>query len=133
MVTQYVGFLGAWNHAGADGPLANGLLGALVTTYVTFLPCFMFIFVGAPYVEALASARRVQAALTGVTAAVVGVILNLAVFFGERVLVLPGGKPDWFALPLAIAAFAALRATRLPLPPLVGLGALLGIVRALLG
>lgn len=129
MVTQFVGFLGAWNHAGARDPLLNGVLGALVTTYVTFLPCFLFIFAGAPYVEALAGARRVQAALTGVTAAVVGVILNLAVFFGARVLLPVPGTVDPFALALAAASFGALRLTRTPVPALVLAGALIGMLR----
>jgi chromate transporter len=131
MVTQFVGFLGAWNHAGPHDPLWNGVLGALVTTWVTFLPSFLFIFVGAPYIEALAASRRVQAALTGVTAAVVGVILNLAVFFGERVLWTPAGGLDRFALFLALLSFAALRLTRLSVPALVGAGAALGVARAL--
>src|SRR2546428_11393707 len=108
MVTQYVGFLGGWNHARGMSPLACGVLGALITTYVTFLFCFMFIFVGAPYVEALAGNRRIQAALTGVTAAVVGVILNLAVFFARRVLLPAGGSLDVFALVLAALSFAIL-------------------------
>jgi chromate transporter len=79
MVTQYVGFLGAWNLPGGLGQLTAGVIGALLTTYVTFLPCFFFIFAGAPFIEAMAGNRRLQAALTGVTAAVVGVVLNLAV------------------------------------------------------
>jgi chromate transporter len=78
MVTQYVGFFGAWNNPGPYPPLLNGVLGALVTTYATFLPCLLFIFVGAPYIELLRSNRRLQAALAGVSAAVVGVIANLA-------------------------------------------------------
>jgi hypothetical protein len=70
MVTQYVGFLGAWKLHGPFDPLVNGvLLGGLTTTYVTFLPCFMFIFAGAPYIEALARHKRLQAALTAVTVA----------------------------------------------------------------
>ena len=74
MVTQYVGFVGAWNLPGDLAPLTAGILGALITTYVTFLPCFFFIFAGAPFIEAMAGNQRIQAALTGVTAAVVGVI-----------------------------------------------------------
>src|SRR5205809_3051288 len=105
MVTQYVGFLAAWRMHGASNPVLNGILGGLVTTYMTFLPCFMFIFAGAPYIEALASNRRLQAALTAVTAAVVGVILNLAVFFATKVLV-PGGRSlDVFAVVMAIGAY----------------------------
>ncbi|MFZ1983046.1 MAG: chromate efflux transporter, partial [Desulfatitalea sp.] len=97
MVTQYVGFLAAWHLPGDLAPLTAAILGALVTTYVTFLPCFFFIFAGAPFIEAMAGNQRVQAALTGVTAAVVGVILNLAVWFGHKVI-LPDGGIDLFAL-----------------------------------
>ena len=127
MVTQYVGFLGAWNHARGIGPLACGVLGALITTYVTFLFCFMFIFVGAPYVEALAGNRRIQAAFVGVTSAVVGVILSLAVFFGTRVLFPPGQGLDVFALLLALASFVALVRFRVPIHDLVMAGAVLGM------
>ena len=132
MVTQYVGFLGAWNHAVGIGPLANGILGALITSYVTFLFCFMFIFVGAPYVEALADNRRIQAALVGVTAAVVGVILNLAVFFASRVLFPAGGPFDLFALALAALSFAVLMRFRVPMQYLVAAGALAGMAWRLL-
>ena len=132
MVTQYVGFLGAWNQPGSIGPLANGILGALITTYVTFLFCFMFIFVGAPYIEALADNRRIQAALVGVTAAVVGVILNLAVFFASRVLFPAGGSLDLFSLVLAALSFAALVRCRVPIQYLVAAGALAGMAWRLL-
>jgi len=132
MVTQYVGFLGAWNHAQQIGPLVNGVLGALVTTYVTFLFCFMFIFIGAPYVEALAGNHRIQAALAGVTAAVVGVILNLAVFFAARVLFPAGHALDVFALALAALSFAVLLRFRVPIQYLVAAGALAGVAWRLL-
>jgi chromate transporter len=133
MVTEYVGFLGGWNHARGMSPLAGGVLGALVTTYVTFLFCFMFIFIGAPYVEALAGNRRIQAALVGVTSAVVGVILNLAVFFGTRILFPEGGGLDVFALLLALAAFVVLLRFRVPIQYMVAAGALLGMGSRLFG
>ena len=109
MVTQYVGFVGAWNKApeGFD-PALYGTLGAVLTTYVTFLPCFMFIFLLAPYIELLAANQRIRAALTGVTAAVVGVIANLAVYFAGRVLFPEGvssGALDVFALVVAVVSF----------------------------
>ena len=110
MVTEYVGFVAAWKNAPADMPRAlYATLGALITVYATFLPTFLFIFLGAPYIEWLSSNRRLQAALTGVTAAVVGVIANLAVFFGLRVLFPENGSFDIFAALLAIATFAVLR------------------------
>ncbi len=133
MVTQYVGFLGAWNQSGALSPAIHGVLGALITTYVTFLFCFMFIFIGAPYVEALAGSHRVQAALTGVTAAVVGVILNLAVYFGARVLFPAAGALDPFALALAVLSFVALQRFRVPIHYGVAAGALIGMAWRLLG
>ena len=132
MVTQYVGFIGAWTQAHGLSPLANGVLGALITTYVTFLFCFMFIFVGAPYVEALAGNRRLQAALVGVTSAVVGVILNLATFFGAHVLLPAGRGLDVFALVLALASLAAIVRFRLPIQYLVPAGALVGMAWSLL-
>jgi chromate transporter len=133
MVTQYVGFLGAWNQPGALSPAIHGVLGALITTYVTFLFCFMFIFIGAPYVEALAGSHRVQAALTGVTSAVVGVILNLAVYFGARVLFPAAGALDPFALVLAVLSFVALQRFRVPIHFGVAAGALIGMAWRLLG
>src|ERR687895_228839 len=72
MVTEYVGFIGAWNNHGPFDPLLYGTLGAAITTYATFLPCFMFIFLLAPYIELLANNRRLRAVLVGVTAAIVG-------------------------------------------------------------
>ncbi len=86
MVVEFVGFLGAFRHPGALSPWAAGLLGASVTVWVTFVPCFLWIFLGAPYVEALRANTSVRSALSTITAAVVGVILNLSVWFGVHVL-----------------------------------------------
>ena len=86
MVTQFVGFLAAWREPGALPPLLAATLGGLLTTWVTFVPCFLWIFFGAPFVEALRSNKALAAALAAITAAVVGVILNLAVWFGLQVL-----------------------------------------------
>jgi chromate transporter len=86
MVVQFVAFLGAYRDPGALDPWVAATLGALLTTWVTFVPCFMFIFIGAPYVERLRGNRRLSAALTGITAAVVGVIANLAVYFAVHTL-----------------------------------------------
>ncbi|MDW6020768.1 chromate efflux transporter [Mesorhizobium sp. BAC0120] len=86
MVTQFVGFMGAYRAPGSLNPLLAGTLGGLLTTWVTFVPCFLWIFVGAPFVEALRSNRALSAALAAITAAVVGVILNLALWFALHVL-----------------------------------------------
>ena len=132
MVTQYVGFLGAWNLPGDLSPLTAGILGALITTYVTFLPCFFFIFAGAPFIEAMAGNQRIQAALTGVTAAVVGVILNLAVWFGYKVI-LPEAGIDLFALASAIVSLIVLQKYHFPIQYLVPIGAAAGIAWKMLG
>jgi chromate transporter len=128
MVLQYVGFLGAWRLHGDLDPLLAGTLGALLTTYVTFLPSFLFIFLGAPYIERLAGNRRLQAAFVGVTAAIVGVIANLAVFFGGKVLFPSGGVLDGYALAAATLSFALLQRTRLPVYALIPIGAAVGML-----
>ena len=135
MVTQYVGFLGAWNDPGPFDPLLYGTLGALITTYSTFLPCFLFIFLLAPYIELLANNRRLKAVLVGVTAAVVGVIANLAVFFAGRVLFpdefsLAG--LDVFALAVAAVSFVVLQRYKVPIYLMVPAGAILGMIWTLL-
>ncbi|MFN3526738.1 MAG: chromate efflux transporter [Paracoccus sp. (in: a-proteobacteria)] len=86
MVTQFVGFMGAFRDAGAMSPLLAGTLGGLLTTWVTFTPCFLWIFLGAPFIERLRDNAVLTGALTAITAAVVGVILNLAVWFGLHVI-----------------------------------------------
>jgi chromate transporter len=86
MVVQFVGFLGAFRDPGGLNPFLAGTLGGLLTTWVTFVPCFLWIFLGAPFVEALRGNRALRGALAAITAAVVGVILNLAVWFGLHVL-----------------------------------------------
>lgn len=90
LVTQFVGYLAAYQHAGGPA-LAMGLLGALVALWATFAPCFLWIFAGAPYIEWIIAQPRLKGALSAITAAVVGVILNLAVWFGLHVFF---GKVD---------------------------------------
>jgi chromate transporter len=131
MVTQYVGFIGAWNDPGPFAPLLYGTLGAAITTYATFLPCFLFIFLLAPYIELLANDRRLKAILIGVTAAVVGVVANLAVYFATHVL-FPDGISvaglDIFALVVAVASFAVLQRFKVPIYLMIPVGAVLGMV-----
>ena len=85
LVTEFVGFLAAHRHGGGN-PWVMGVLGAIVTVWATFAPCFLWIFAGAPYIERLNAEPRLKAALAAVTAAVVGVILNLTVWFALHVL-----------------------------------------------
>jgi chromate transporter len=135
MVTQYVGFIGAYNDPGPFAPLLYGTLGALITTYATFLPCFLFIFLLAPYIELLANNRKLKAILVGVTAAVVGVIANLAVFFATQVL-FPEGVSleglDVFALVVAVVSFVVLQRFKAPIYLMVPVGAVVGMVWTLL-
>jgi len=86
LVLVFVGFLGAFRDSGALEPLLAGTLGALVTLWVTFVPCFIWIFLGAPFVETLRGNRYLAGALAAITAAVVGVIANLSIWFAVHVL-----------------------------------------------
>ncbi|MBS0517275.1 MAG: chromate efflux transporter [Proteobacteria bacterium] len=95
IVTQFVGFLGAWRSPGAFPPVLAGTLGGLLTTWVTFTPCFLWIFFGAPFAEMLRTNKALAAALGAITAAVVGVILNLAVWFGLHVLFAVSRPVHW--------------------------------------
>jgi chromate transporter len=98
MVTQFVGFLAAFRDPAPFTPVVAGVLGAGLTTWVTFAPCFLWIFACAPWMDRLERVPRLQAALAAITAAVVGVIANLALWFALHVLfarVLPSGLPEW--------------------------------------
>ncbi|MBI4178500.1 chromate efflux transporter [bacterium] len=108
MVVTFVGYVGGWTKAAGLPPECAGFLGGLVATYFTFLPCFLWIFLGAPYIEQTRGNLRLAAALSTITAAVVGVILNLAVYFGAHVLFPGPGRFDWAAAVIAGAAFAGL-------------------------
>ena len=117
MVVQFVGFMGAYRNPGPLDPILAGSLGAILTTWVTFVPCFLWIFLGAPYIEALRGHRQLGAALSAITAAVVGVVLNLAVWFALHVvfdqvdeLSVAGVRlfaPDWESVNLAALVLAA--------------------------
>ena len=118
MVVQFIGFMGAYRNPGSFDPLVAGILGSVLTTWVTFVPCFFWIFLGAPYVERLRGSVWLSSALSAITAAVVGVVLNLAVWFslhtlfrqvesrhgyGFRLLV-----PAWSSINIAVACIALL-------------------------
>jgi chromate transporter len=123
MVVQFVAFLGAYRDPGGLEPWVAAIIASLLTTWVTFVPCFLFILLGAPYVERLRHNRALSAALTGITAAVVGVIANLAVYFAlhtlfDRTEVLEFGPlsldlPDLAALDLTALTVGALGAVLL--------------------
>jgi chromate transporter len=133
MVLQFVGFLGAWNQPGNLPPLLAATLGALMTTWVTFAPCFLWIFLGAPYVEKLRGHESLTAALSAVTAAVVGVILNLAIWFGLHVIFPPGRNADWFAFIVCATAFIGMLRWKWNIVPVVLGSGLLGLIYTLNG
>ncbi|WP_119681209.1 chromate efflux transporter [Indioceanicola profundi] len=134
MVVQFVGFLGAFRDPGPLNPLLAGSLAAVLTTWVTFVPCFLWIFLGAPWIEAIRGNRAIGDALAAVTAAVVGVILNLAVWFavhtiftevrevGYGILALEvpvWNSVDWAALILSAAAIVATLRFKVGMAPLL--------------
>jgi chromate transporter len=127
MVLQFVGFVGGWQHPGSFSPLAAASIGAFITTWVTFVPCFLLVFLGAPYVEGLREMPRIGAALAAITAAVVGVILNLGVKFSMHALWSGKGDFDFFIALLAIAAFLAMWRFKIPFTIVLGACALLGL------
>jgi len=131
MVLQFIGFMAAWNNPGDMNQTTSAITGALITTYVTFLPCFLFIFIGAPYIEVLRGNKNLTGALSGVTAAVVGVILNLALVFGAAVIFPNGltGNLDWFAAAMSVAAFVALYRFKADVLFVVLAGGLIGLLR----
>jgi len=108
MVLQFVGFMGGWSQPMGMQPLLSATLGALITTWATFVPCFLLIFLGAPYIEQLRGNAKISAALSAVTAAVVGVILNLAVWFGVHALLPSRLRIDWFCAVVSIVALAGM-------------------------
>ena len=129
MVLQFVGFMAGWNHAGNLSQINSAVLAAVVTTYSTFLPCFLFIFLGAPYIEILKGNRDLSEALSTITAAVVGVIMNLAIVLGLSVFWPHGleGSFNGMALALSIAAFVALYRLRLNILWVLLIGGILGL------
>jgi chromate transporter len=143
MVLEFVGFVGAYQHPGDLSPLAAGVLGAVVATWATFAPCFLWIFLGAPYIEGLRGNRRLAEALEAVTAAVVGVIANLAVTFAVHTLfeqvrevdTIGGIVPvpiwsslDGFALIVAVVSFIGLWRLHWKVLPVIGASALAGLI-----
>jgi len=133
LVLQFVGFLGAWHSPGTMPPLAAATIGAALATWATFVPGFLFIFVGAPWIERTLGNPRLTGALTVVTAAVVGVIANLAIWFGWSVVVSEPGQPDLLPLAMAAVIFLLLRSGKCGVTTVVGIGALAGLVAGWLG
>jgi chromate transporter len=121
-VVQFVAFVGAYHHPGSLNPWVAAVVASLLTTWVTFVPCFVFVFVGAPYVERLRGNHALSAALTGITAAVVGVIANLAIFFAIHTLFREVSTVTWGPVRLQVPDVGSLKPLSLAV---TGLAALL--------
>ena len=128
MVVQFVGFMAGWNYAGGWSPVIGGVFGSLVATYFTFLPCFLFIFLGGPYIEKFRGNAKLSSSLSSITAAVVGVVLNLAVWFGIQVLFPTEGGLNWFAAVIGAAAFLAIQWLNMGMLPVIAVSGLLGFI-----
>lgn len=141
-VVQFVGFVGAYRNPGVLDPMMAGVLGSVLTTWVTFVPCFFWIFLGAPFIEALRGKKWLNAALSTITAAVVGVVVNLALWFALhtifgivherhagplRLFVPELSTTDPVALALAIGAFVALFRFKIGMLTVLGASALAGV------
>jgi chromate transporter len=148
MVLQFVGFMAAYRDPGALSPMLAGTLGGLLATWVTFTPCFLWIFLGAPFIETLRGNKALNAALSAITAAVVGVVLNLAIWFAihtvfretvpVRIPPLAFDAPrlasvDWLALALSLAAAIAIFRFKIGMIPTLAACCAAGIALFLLG
>lgn len=131
MVLQFVGFMIGWNNPIFVNQIWSAIFIALITTYVTFLPSFFFIFVGAPYIEKLRNNQNLASVLSGVTAAIVGVILNLALTFGATVI-FPQQEINLFGLILAVLSFVALYFFKFDVLTVVVFGGICGLTKYLL-
>jgi chromate transporter len=143
MVTQFIGFLAGFRDPGTLSPMAAGALGGLMATWATFGPSFFLIFLGAPYIEALRRNKALSAALAAITAAVVGVVLNLAVWFAVHVMFaevrevalgpFKAPVPSWTSLDamtaaLSVAALVAMLRFKVGMLTTLAAAALIGVV-----
>ena len=148
LVLQFVAYLGAYRDPGELSAVASGLLGAGMCLWVTFVPCFLWIFLGAPYIESLRNSKALNAGLKCITAAVVGVILNLSVWFALHVLFAELHRVEFGPVRLdapvlstldvasaliAVSAVIALVRFKVSMPIVLGSGALLGLVYRMVG
>ena len=128
MVTQFVGFMGGWAQHAAMNQTLSATLGAFITTWATFTPCFLWIFLGGPHIERLRGNERLTTALSAVTAAIVGVVMNLAVWFGFHALFPGNGSLDWFALAISVVAFIGMMRWKWDVVAVVIASGLVGLI-----
>jgi len=128
MVLQFVGFMGGWNVPGGLPPLLAATLGALISTWTTFVPCFLYVFLGGPHSEQLRGNVHLTTALSAITAAVVGVVMNLAVWFGMHIL-LPRNEPfNWFAAAVGVIAFLGMWRWKWNVVPVILGSGIIGLI-----
>lgn len=128
LVLQFVGFVGGWQNPETFSPSTTAVLAAVITTWMTFAPGFLFILVGAPYVEATRGHLRLTAALSAITAAVVGIIFNLAVWFGWHVIFPEPNHFDYILLSLSLFLFFLLLKWKIDVTWIVLIGAVCGLI-----
>ena len=133
LVLQYVGFMGAWNHPGTWSPVTLAVLASVLTSWMTFMPGFLFIFLGAPYIEHTHGLKSLATIMTSITAAVLGVILNLSIWFGIHAIYPEPGRLDLFPLLLGSALLFANQRWKLNSLYVVAIGAIAGLVVHTLG
>jgi chromate transporter len=119
MVNQFVGYLAGYHHAQGLAPALGGAIGGLLATWVTFIPSFLMIFLLAPFIETLRRNVKLGSALQAITAAVVGVVLNLAVLFTYHTFVPETGGFDWYALAASVIAFIGLQFFKWEMIPVI--------------
>lgn len=130
IVLQFVGFVAAWQQPGPLSPLAAGVVGSFITTWVTFLPGFLLVFLGAPYVEGLGRHGTLGAILTAITAAVVGVMLHLAVWFARHAIWPPDGSCDVALVVATLACWLAMERWKLGVVPTLACAAVFGVAQS---
>jgi chromate transporter len=128
MVNQFVAYVAAYTHAPGLAPALAGALGGLLATWVTFTPSMLWIFIGAPYIESLRRNVKLASALAAITAAVVGVVLNLGVIFTQHMLLPDAGGFEWYALVASIVAFAGMTRLKWGMIPVIVGSAIAGLI-----
>jgi chromate transporter len=128
MVNQFVAYVAAYTHAPGLPPALAGAIGGLLATWVTFTPSMLWIFIGAPYIEALRRNVKLSSALVAITAAVVGVVLNLGVTFTRHTLLPDAGGFEWFSLAASLIAFIGMQYGKWPMIPVIAGSAVAGYI-----
>ena len=128
MVVQFIGFMAGWNNPGALNPIWAGLIGSLIATYFTFLPSFLFILLGGPYIEKFSGNKKISSILSAITASVVGVVLNLSVWFGIQILFPEAKGFNGFGAVIGSVSFVALQWGKIGMIPVILTAGGLGII-----